>query len=68
MSWALLLLACAAVALAVWAATWVVLRDLVRFGVYDRPSARSSHAEPNPCGGGLALLPVLFRAWVGAAV
>ncbi len=68
MSWPLLAFASAAVALVTWAATWAVLRGLVRFGIYDRPNARSSHARPKPRGGGLALMPVLLTAWIVAAV
>jgi UDP-N-acetylmuramyl pentapeptide phosphotransferase/UDP-N-acetylglucosamine-1-phosphate transferase len=67
MTWPFLLLACAAVALLAWAATWAVLRSLVRFGVYDRPNPRSSHARPKPRGGGLALVPVVLFAWIAAA-
>ncbi len=67
MSWPVLLIACAAVALLSWAATWAVLRALVRFKVYDLPNARSSHQQAKPRGGGLALLPVLLIAWIVAA-
>lgn len=68
MSWALFLVACVAVALAAWLASWAVLRSLVRFGVYDTPNVRSSHLAPKPRGGGLALVPVLFVAWCGAVL
>ncbi|MCZ6774788.1 MAG: glycosyltransferase family 4 protein [Proteobacteria bacterium] len=68
MSWALLMLACAVVAFTTWAATWAVLRALVRLEVYDTPNSRSSHVQPKPRGGGLALLPVLFVAWCGAVL
>ena len=61
---ALLLLACAIVAFTTWAATWAVLRGLIRFEVYDRPNPRSSHAQPKPRGGGLAVMPVLLCAWI----
>jgi UDP-N-acetylmuramyl pentapeptide phosphotransferase/UDP-N-acetylglucosamine-1-phosphate transferase len=67
MSWPILLIACAAVALLSWAATWAILRALVRLEVYDRPNARSSHEQAKPRGGGLALLPVLLIAWIAAA-
>ena len=67
MFWLFLLIACAAVAMLTWAATWAVLRALVRFEVYDRPNPRSSHQRPKPRGGGLALLPVLLIAWIAAA-
>ena len=67
MFWPILLIACAAVAVLSWGATWAVLRALIRFRVYDRPGARSSHQRPKPRGGGLALLPVLLIAWIAAA-
>ncbi len=67
MSWPILSISFAAVALLSWAATWAVLRALVRFGVYDRPNPRSSHEQAKPRGGGLALLPVLLIAWIAAA-
>ncbi len=66
MSWTILTVACAVVAVLSWAANWAVLRSLIRFEVYDRPSARSSHDQPKPRGGGLAVLPVLLIAWIAA--
>ncbi len=68
MSWPLLALACATVALLAWAATWAVLRGLVRLQIYDRPNPRSSHAQATPRGGGLALIPVLLFAWIVATL
>ena len=67
MPWTILAVACVAVALLSWVATWVVLRVLVVFGLYDRPNPRSSHDLPKPRGGGLALVPVLLIAWIAAA-
>ncbi len=67
MTWPFLALACAAVALLAWAATWAVLRILLHYRVYDRPNPRSSHAQPRPRGGGLALIPVVLFAWMAAA-
>ncbi len=67
MFWLFLLLACIAVTVAAWAATWAVLRGLIRFRVYDTPNPRSSHAAPTPRGGGLALIAVLLLSWLGAA-
>lgn len=58
------LIATAAVAFASWGATWLVLKLLAHFNVYDRPNQRSSHSSPKPRGGGLALIPVLILAWV----
>ncbi len=57
-----LLLACVAVVLVAWAATWAVLRSLVRFGLYDTPNPRRNHAQPKPRGGGLARVAVLLAA------
>ncbi len=67
MSWPVLVLACAAAAFLAWAATWAVLRSLIRLEVYDRPNPRSSHAQPRPRGGGLALVPVVLFTWIAAA-
>ena len=53
----------AALCLAVWGATWGVIRLLTRFGIYDRPNERSSHAVPTPRGGGLAMIPLLLASW-----
>ncbi len=66
MSWTILAVACAVVAVLSWVATWAVLRSLIRFKAYDRPNPRSSHDLPKPRGGGLALLPVLLIAWIAA--
>jgi len=67
MFWLFLLAACVAVTVTAWAATWAVLRALIRFRVYDTPNARSSHEQPKPRGGGVALMSVLLVAWVAAA-
>jgi len=64
--WYVLLLAVAMVAAVTHAATWLILRVLVRVGAYDRPNRRSSHDRPKPCGGGLALMPVIALAWLAA--
>jgi UDP-N-acetylmuramyl pentapeptide phosphotransferase/UDP-N-acetylglucosamine-1-phosphate transferase len=37
---------------------------LLRYGVMDRPVARSVHREPVPRGAGLALVPILTLLWV----
>ncbi len=58
-----LILAAALAALASWAATWLVLKLLIRHDIYDRPNERSSHAIPKPRGGGLAVLAALLPAW-----
>ena len=67
MFWLALLAVCVAVTVATWVATWAVLRSLIRFRVYDTPNARSSHEQPKPRGGGLALVPMLLIAWIAAA-
>ena len=51
-----LLLLGAVVAAVVWAALFPLRRQLVRWGMIDRPNARSSHVEPTPRGGGLAIV------------
>ncbi len=61
-------LALALTAFATWAATGVVLRLLVAWKVYDEPNHRSSHAQPKPRGGGLAVVPVVLLAWIAAAL
>lgn len=66
MFWTILLLACAAVTVTAWAATWAMLRILIRFRIYDQPNHRSSHSQPKPRGGGLALIPILLLAWIAA--
>jgi len=56
-----LLLLGAAVAAVVWAALFPLRRQLVRWEMIDRPNVRSSHVEPTPRGGGLAIVcAVLF--------
>ncbi|MEZ6111402.1 MAG: MraY family glycosyltransferase [Pirellulaceae bacterium] len=42
-------------ALVAWAATWVVRRFAVRWGLLDQPNARKVHVTPTPLGGGLAI-------------
>ncbi len=66
-SWTILAVVRAAAAVLPRVANWAVLRALVRFEVYDRPNARSSHEQPKPRGGGLALIPVVLLAWIAAA-
>jgi UDP-N-acetylmuramyl pentapeptide phosphotransferase/UDP-N-acetylglucosamine-1-phosphate transferase len=48
-------------------ATGVVLRLLNRNSILDVPNERSSHSMPTPRGGGLAVVPVVLLAWLGAA-
>ena len=67
MSLAILLSACAATAVCAWALTWVVLRALVHWRIYDEPTARSSHDRAKPRGGGLALIPLIAVVWIATA-
>jgi len=53
-----------ATALASGALTWIVLKALRRRQIFDHPNERSSHVEPTPRGGGIAVVAVL----IGAAV
>ena len=48
---------------ATWATTSLVLKLLVRHGIFDTPNERSSHVHPKPRGGGLAVLLVLLPSW-----
>jgi len=45
-----------------WIATSMVLTDLERRAIFDRPNERSSHTRPTPRGGGLAVTAVLLLA------
>jgi len=49
----------AGTSLAAWALTWVVLRALRRRQILDHPNERSSHDDPTPRGGGIAVVAVL---------
>ena len=42
----------------------VLRRRLVRTGQLDRPNARSSHTQPTPRGGGLAVVCVILAGWL----
>lgn len=44
-------------------ATWLVLRELRRRAILDRPNQRSSHVRPTARGGGLGAVPVVLVAW-----
>jgi UDP-N-acetylmuramyl pentapeptide phosphotransferase/UDP-N-acetylglucosamine-1-phosphate transferase len=46
-------------------ASWLVMRELRRRAILDRPNDRSSHTVPVPRGGGLAVTPILLVAWAG---
>ena len=53
-----------ATALAAFALTWAVMRALRRRRILDHPNERSSHADPTPLGGGIAVVVVLALAAV----
>lgn len=59
-----LLLACALLTAATWAATWGMRELLLRYHILDLPNERSSHDVAKPRGGGLALVPMLLLAWL----
>lgn len=44
--------------------TRLVLSWLTRRQILDRPNERSSHTRPTPRGGGLAVSPAIFAAWL----
>ena len=58
-----MLVSAAAVLIATLAATGFVLKFLRRYAIFDRPNERSSHTNPVPRGGGLAVIAVLTVAW-----
>lgn len=60
----LLFAVCAATAVAAWGATAGLRRLLLRWGVFDAPNPRSSHAVAKPRGGGLAVVAVAAGAWL----
>ncbi len=51
-----------ATALAAFALTWVVLKVLRRRRILDHPNERSSHQNPTPRGGGIAIVAVVLAA------
>jgi UDP-N-acetylmuramyl pentapeptide phosphotransferase/UDP-N-acetylglucosamine-1-phosphate transferase len=61
------LMAALAAGVAVALLTGPVRCQLIRFGVYDAPNARSSHDTLKPRGGGIAVLAVVLPAWLAAA-
>lgn len=65
-SWAIALLGALA-ALATALAIWALRPALARFGLVDRPQARSNHSAPTPRGAGLAILAVIAGLWLVAA-
>ena len=62
------LFAAVAVAVAVFAATGLLLRQLRRRAIFNHPNERSSHSLPTPHGGGLAVVPMVIIAWIGIGV
>ena len=53
---------------ATWAAARMVLDLLAARGVIDRPNERSSHDQPVPRGGGLAVIGVVLPSWLFLAL
>ncbi len=51
-----------ATALAAFALTWVILKALRRRRILDHPNERSSHQNPTPRGGGIAIVAVVLAA------
>ena len=51
-----------ATALAAFALTWVILKALRRRRILDHPNERSSHQNPTPRGGGIAVIAVVLAA------
>jgi UDP-N-acetylmuramyl pentapeptide phosphotransferase/UDP-N-acetylglucosamine-1-phosphate transferase len=49
---------------AAWGATAVALRFLRERAILDHPNQRSSHRQPTPRGGGIAVVPVVLVAWI----
>jgi UDP-N-acetylmuramyl pentapeptide phosphotransferase/UDP-N-acetylglucosamine-1-phosphate transferase len=50
-------------AVAAWMATGIALHYLNKRAILDNPNERSSHQQPTPRGGGIALVPVIVVAW-----
>ncbi len=58
----------AAVAVASYGATGVVLGMLQNHAILDHPNPRSSHQNPTPRGGGIAILSVVLPVWAALTV
>jgi UDP-N-acetylmuramyl pentapeptide phosphotransferase/UDP-N-acetylglucosamine-1-phosphate transferase len=48
---------------AAWTTSGLALRYLDKRAILDKPNERSSHKNPTPRGGGIALVPVVVIAW-----
>ncbi len=53
-----------AIAIAAWIGTAMILRLLERRAILDRPNPRSSHSQPTPRGGGIAVIAAIAVAWL----
>ena len=51
-----------ATALAAFALTWIILKVLRQRQILDHPNERSSHKNPTPRGGGIAVVAVVLAA------
>ena len=63
MDWAFVAAAAVVAAAASLIGTNVVLRRLERRAVLDHPGERSSHTQPTPHGGGIAVVAVVVAGW-----
>lgn len=66
MDWTLSAAVAALVFVASFAGTGLILRFLRDRAILDHPNERSSHALPTPKGAGLAIVPIVAAAWLGA--
>ena len=61
--WLLVIAVGALCFVASWAGTLGLIRVLTLRGILDQPNARSSHSQPMPRGGGLAVMGAVLLAW-----
>ncbi len=66
MPWLSLLSLVAVTALISWAGTGLLVKILTKRGIIDRPNARSSHRQPRPRGGGIAVCAAVLLGGLGA--
>jgi len=66
MDWTLSAAVASLVLVASFAGTGLILRFLRDRAILDHPNERSSHAAPTPKGAGLAIVPIVAAAWLGA--
>jgi UDP-N-acetylmuramyl pentapeptide phosphotransferase/UDP-N-acetylglucosamine-1-phosphate transferase len=66
MDWTLSAAVAALVLVASFSGTGAIMRFLRDRAIFDHPNERSSHVLPTPKGAGLAVVPVVAAAWLGA--